>query len=220
MPLIDFQNVTVAAYGKTLLENISLSVEQGQRVVLRGKSGSGKSTILKCLMGLHEPLSGEILFKDQVLHQDGIRVIRTQAAWIGQEPVLGAETVREAMLLPFRFKAHHREKPPGREELISSLAAMGLTEELLERDCQRISGGEKQRIALARGLLLGKSLFLCDEVTSALDAESREAVMTALSKPGITVFSVAHDPEWINWSNTVYRVESGKIAGVVHHGRD
>ena len=111
-----------------------------------------------------------------------IAEIRRCAAYIGQEPVLGAETVRDALLLPFQFKAHRASKPP-EPKLVEALRLLHLPEAILNQDCSRVSGGEKQRIALARGLLLGKSLYLLDEVTSALDTESKQAVFDVFADP-------------------------------------
>lgn len=211
-PLIRFDHITVVAHGKTLLDGLDFALEPGAKAVLRGRSGSGKSTVLKALLGLYPLAGGAILFQGQPLTPATARAIRVSAAYIGQEPVLGGESVREALLLPFRFKAH-RGHAPDEARIVATLEALRLSAALLDQSCQRVSGGEKQRIALARALLLDKSLYLLDEVTSALDPESKQAVFAVLDEPGLTVLSVAHDPDWIARCGIVYELENGRLAG-------
>ena len=206
-PLIQFDRVGVSIHGKVILAGISFDLNAGDKAVFRGKSGAGKSTVLKTLLGLY-PFGGTVSFLGKPLDKSVIAEIRRCAAYIGQEPVLGAETVRDALLLPFQFKAHSGNKP-SESKLIEALRTLHLPEAILSQDCSRVSGGEKQRIALARGLLLGKSLYLLDEVTSALDVESKQAVFDVFADPRLTVLSVAHDPDWIHRCGRVFDLEAG-----------
>ena len=208
--MIRFHRVTVAVRKKTLLHDISFSLDAGEKAVLRGRSGSGKSTLLESLLGLYPLTDGVITFRGQIMGPATIKTIRGSVAYISQEPILGAETVRDALLLPFRFKAH-RGHVPAEPQLIEKLHTLHLPADILDQPCVSISGGEKQRVALARALLLEKSLYLLDEVTSALDRESREAVFAMLSDPGITVLSVAHDPEWITRCGVILDLEEGRL---------
>ena len=120
------------------------------------------------------------------------------------------------MLLPFKFKAH-REAYPSDSQLIEALHRLKLDPSIFKQECSRISGGEKQRIALARGLLLGKSLYLLDEVTSALDIESKSAVFEVFSDPQLTVLSIAHDSDWLKRCSTILELDAGQLVKV-HHG--
>lgn len=130
---------------------------------------------------------------------------------------MGAESVREALLLPFQFKSH-RDHKPAEARLREVLERLRLPEDILSRNSNRISGGEKQRIALARGLLLGKRLYLLDEVTSALDEESKRAVFDVFSDPSLTVLSVAHDPEWLERCDIVFELDAGRLTEVKRNG--
>ena len=215
-PLIQFDRVGVSIRGKAILTGISFALNAGDKAVFRGKSGAGKSTVLKTLLGLY-PFGGTVCFQGKPLDKLVIAEIRRCAAYIGQEPVLGAETVREALLLPFQFKAHSGNKP-SEAKLIEALRTLHLPEALLSQDCSRVSGGEKQRIALARGLLLGKSLYLLDEVTSALDTESKQAVFDVFADPRLTVLSVAHDPDWVVRCGRVFDLEAGHLTEEGQHG--
>lgn len=209
-PAIRFDRVTVDVRGKTLLRNVSFVLNTGEKAVLVGRSGAGKSTILNTLLGLHRVTEGGISFSGQPLNATTLRTIRSSVAYIGQEPILGGDTVREALLLPFRFKSH-RGHAPTESQLIERLQALDLPASILDQPCAKISGGEKQCIALARALLLGKKVYLLDEVTSAVDTESKKVVMDILSGSGLTVLSVAHDPEWISRCEVVLELDRGHL---------
>ena len=214
---IRFDRVSVSVHGKPILTDLSFALESGEKAVLRGRSGSGKSTVLKTLLGLYPLSGGGILFEDRPFDPATVQIIRRHAAYIGQEPVLGAETVREALTLPFQFKAH-RDRRPSERQLTDALRRLHLAPDILERECRRVSGGEKQRIAIARALLLGKNLYLLDEVTSALDAESKGAVLEVFADPGFTVLSVAHDFDWIARCDAVLELDGGRLARILRDG--
>ena len=209
-PIIRFDQVSVIAREKTILSNISFALYPGEKAALCGKSGSGKSSVLKTLLGLHTLKKGMVYFQEQALTPASVQVIRSCTAYIGQEPMLGADTVRAALLLPFQFKAH-RDHKPTEAQLIAVLQRLQLPAAILRQESSRISGGEKQRIALARGLLLGKKLYLLDEVTSALDEGSKQAVFEVFSDPELTVLSVAHDPEWLARCTVIYELDAGRM---------
>ncbi|PZN70851.1 MAG: ABC transporter ATP-binding protein [Candidatus Methylumidiphilus alinenensis] len=217
LPLIQFDQVGVSIHGKAILAGISFDMNAGDKAVFRGKSGAGKSTVLKTLLGLYPLARGTVHFQGKPLDKSVIAEIRRCAAYIGQEPVLGAETVRDALLLPFQFKAHSGNKP-SETTMIKALRTLHLPETILSQDCSRVSGGEKQRIALARGLLLGKSLYLLDEVTSALDVESKQAVFDVFADPKLTVLSVAHDSDWVALCGRVFDLEGGNITEEKRNG--
>ncbi len=216
-PIIRFEHVSVIVREKTLLYDINFVLFPGEKAVLCGKSGSGKSSVLRTMLGLHAIKSGAVYFQEQALTSASVQTIRSCTAYIGQEPMLGAESVREALLLPFQFKAHREHRPTDRQ-LIEVLQRLQLPETILSRESSRISGGEKQRIALARGLLLGKKLYLLDEVTSALDSESKRVVFDVFSDPHLTVLSVAHDPEWMSRCGIVIELEAGRLTQVKRNG--
>lgn len=208
--MICFDRATVTVGSRTLLSAISFSVNAGDKVALCGPSGSGKSTVLNTLLGIHPLASGSIYFNGLALNPETVKRLRSDCAYIGQEPVLGAETVYDALLLPFQFKAH-RQHCPSRQQLLAILEQLRLPAKLMNQPCGSLSGGEKQRIALARGLLLGKKLFLLDEVTSALDYASQQAVLAVCFSPALTVLSVTHDREWLSHCHRVLTLNEGVL---------
>jgi len=185
--------------------------------MLSGKSGAGKSSVLRTLLGMHTIKSGMVYFQGQALSAQTVQAIRSCTAYIGQEPILGAENVRDAMLLPFQFHAH-RHRQPSETEILEVLQRLKLPPEILQRESQRVSGGEKQRIALARSLLLGKTVYLLDEVTSALDSDSKQAVFEVFAEHDFTVLAVSHDPEWSQRCDRIFEIESGTMTEVNAHG--
>ena len=195
--MIFFNSIRLTAHRQPLLEDATLCINLADKVVVRGASGSGKSSLLKCAVGLFPIQAGSVTVDGLELTSTTANDIRRRIAYIGQEPVLGAETVLEALHLPFTFKSH-RDRKPSVQTVSELLERLHLPESILHQPCKRISGGEKQRIAIARALLLDKNIFLADEITSALDPGSRKAVMTELFRPDITLLSVSHDPEWIS----------------------
>ncbi len=211
--MITYKNISLQVHRQTLLENTSLQIGPGDKVVIRGASGSGKSSLLKCAVGALPMAGGSVRVDGTELSAKTASDIRSRIAFIGQEPVLGAESVRDALLLPFTFKAHHGMVPT-EEKIFQHLKRLHLSMDILDKPCTRISGGEKQRIAILRALLLNKTIFIADEVTSALDPESRTAVMEELFQPGITLLSVSHDPEWINACERVVEISNHQLMEV------
>ena len=208
--MILYENIIIQVHRKTLLKDVSLRVLNGEKLVIRGPSGCGKSSLLKSAVGALPFVSGSIRVDQIELTAQTVAEIRSRIAFIGQEPVLGAERVREALFLPFTFKAH-RENKPTDEQVAQLLERLHLSTDILDKPCNRISGGEKQRIAILRALLLKKNIFLTDEVTSALDPASRTAVMAELFRSEITLLSVSHDPEWIDACERIVEIADHKL---------
>ncbi len=210
--MIRFENITLKVQQQLLLDDVTLRISAGDKVVVRGTSGCGKSSLLKCAVGAIPLSSGSVRIEGMELTAESVAQIRARIAFIGQEPMLGAERVREAILLPFSFAAH-RHNPPSDERIFELLERLHLSTDILNKLCKRISGGEKQRIAILRALLLDKSIFFVDEVTSALDPQSRTAVMAELFRSATTLLSVSHDPEWISACGRIVEIQNHQLVG-------
>jgi putative ABC transport system ATP-binding protein len=215
--MIRLEDLTVCFGELTLLDRVSMVIAPSEKIVIQGESGSGKTTLLKALVGAAAIVSGSVFFNGEPLTPDTVAGIRQSVAYIGQEPVLGADTVEDALLLPFSFKSH-RGRRPADERIGDVLDAFRLGRSLLGRTCATLSGGQKQRIAIARAALLGKTVYLVDEVTSALDLTNKSAVMDHLLIPAHTVVSVSHDPDWIERCDRVVRLHAGRLLEDPGHG--
>lgn len=215
-PLLQFDNVTVRRGGKPILQELSFSLFPGEKVALTGPSGAGKSSVLYLLLGFLQPADGTIYFKGEPYCASIVQRIRSTTATVLQEPVAGGATVRESLLFPFSYK-HNRSDLPDEHTISSTLESLGLSTAMLKHPVAEISGGEKQRIALARALLLRRDILLFDEITSALDDVAKSNVYELLNRQQYTVLSVTHDPGWITRCDRVIRLESGRAAGTSVH---
>ncbi len=211
--MVRFDSVTVQYKEKPIIKNISFSVEENERIALYGKSGSGKSTILTTIVGAHIPVLGTVYFNGEALSSGNILQVRRAVSFIGQEPALGAEMIRDALLLPFSYRIN-RAKIPQEGRIIETLEKLHLDPDILNRNSSVVSGGEKQRIAIARALLQDKNVFLVDEITSALDIESKKAVLDLFTKGELTLISVSHDPDWFGICSRFIKLEDGEIIDI------
>jgi putative ABC transport system ATP-binding protein len=211
--MVRFEEVTIEYDGKPIIKDVSFHIHKNEKAVIYGKSGSGKSTILTTTVGAHIPSGGKVYFNGETVNSNNILQIRRAVAFIGQEPVLGAEKIRESLLLPFTYRVNRGKIPPD-DKIARILQELHLKEDILQKDAAVVSGGEKQRIAVARALLQEKRICLLDEVTSALDPESKYAVLELFRKDGYTIISVSHDPDWFKTCSTFIKVENGKISRI------
>lgn len=207
--MIRFENISIQTQGHLILDRVSFEIQHGEKAIFFGPSGSGKTTILMALIGGIVPTSGAVWFMEEELTSRNLPQLRQTVAFIGQEPVLGAAGVRESLLLPFSFRAN-RNRAPSEQQIQQALDKVLLQPAILSKQTSVLSGGEKQRLAVARAMLLGKTTFVLDEITSALDPQSRQAVMSCFRQSDITLVSVSHDPEWIALGTRFFKVEQGR----------
>ena len=172
---LSLQKTGLSFDDKTLLTEVSLTIDQGDFIVIRGASGSGKSSFLRLLNRLGEPSSGSISIDGQSLAETEVTSYRRRVGYVQQTPILISGNVHDNLTLPFRYKSPTSEAPD-RSKLESDLADFNLTDVKLDDAADNLSVGQKQRIALIRTLLTKPDVILCDEPTSALDPESRTIV--------------------------------------------
>jgi len=211
--MIKFDNVTVRKKNHILLAGVSFEACRGEKICFCGKSGSGKTTLLTTIVGAHIPAAGTVCFKNRPLSSKNILSVRQSVSYIGQEPVLGAHRVLDALMLPFTYRANKHSTPPS-ERINGVLEQLHLDAAILDKETNVISGGEKQRVAIARALLLGKTVFIADEITAGLDAQSKNAVLGLFRDAACTIVSVSHDPAWFGLCSRFYFLDRGRIVSV------
>lgn len=204
--MIEFENVTFVYDGKTLFERLNISISAGEKVVVAGPSGGGKSTLLNCIMGFTEPSGGVVRVDGLPVRESTIPGIRSLIAWVPQEFTLPYEYVNEMVDAIFSLRANRRRKP-GEGEVVAVFARLGLTPEIYRKRLAEISGGQRQRIMLGIAALLDKEILLLDEPTSALDRESVLQVIGFLKgMTGKTVVAVSHDAQFIGAFDRIIRM--------------
>jgi putative ABC transport system ATP-binding protein len=180
-----------------ILADITATVERGGALTLVGPSGSGKSSLLRCLNRLEEPSSGRVVFAGRSITEWDPRELRRRAALVLQTPVLFEGTIRDN--LSIRAAGVALDFSDGR--LRETLAEVGLDGGMLDREASTLSGGEKQRVTIARALLREPQALLLDEPTSALDPPNATLVVETVGRlrttRRLTIVVVTHSPELV-----------------------
>lgn len=178
-----------------VLRGFSLALGPGEKALLTGPSGCGKSTVLRCFLGFVVPEAGSVHIEDKELTPVSVWPLRRRIAYVAQEPDLGTGTAMEALERPFHYRANAALRG-NLDRVLEWFERFRLGRDLLRKDVGDLSGGEKQRIALISAILLDRPVFLLDEITSALDRASQQAVSDYFrGREDATVLVVAHDPE-------------------------
>ena len=214
---IKFQNVNFS-YEKDevqTLYSINLEFEGGKMTSLVGHSGSGKSTIMNLIPRFYDIQSGEIFIDDQLISKLTINSLREQVSMVSQETTLFDDTIKNNIKYARENatddEIYHVAKSSFCEEFISNLP--NKYETLIGENGVRLSGGEKQRLSIARAMLKKSSVILLDEATSSLDSETETKIQEALNilTKNKTTIVIAHRLSTILNSNNIYLIDSGKI---------
>ncbi|MFB6625603.1 ABC transporter ATP-binding protein [Streptomyces sp. NPDC056374] len=208
---------------RTALTGATLTAEPGSACAVVGPSGSGKTTLLRVLAGLHPAHTGHLALDGQPLAARARRRTRQQQRRIQLVPqnpldaLNPRRTVAQQLARPLRL---HTDLPEhamaGR--ITELLSQVGLTAGHADRYPAELSGGQRQRVSIARALAAGPDILLCDEVTSALDADTATGVMDLLARlreaHGMTLVVVSHDHRLVaHYTDTVHALEAGQITG-------
>jgi ABC-type bacteriocin/lantibiotic exporter with double-glycine peptidase domain len=187
---------------------VNLSIREGETVVLYGVSGIGKSSLLNLIAGVSQPITG------------AVRIDRRSVAYVPQEIPLLDDSIRNNLLFGLPKKSD--------EELMSALAAAMLDEFVATQPLgldtsigdngALFSGGQRQRLGLARAILRGSQLLLLDEATSALDEENENQILENLSASGMALLIVTHRANAQQYADRVFRLEEGSLVEDLSRG--
>ncbi len=217
---ISFEDVTFG-YGTSdtnALKNISLTIESGKTVAFVGPSGSGKSTTIKLIVGLYHPNSGSVKFNGISGKEIDLIALRNRIGLVAQETQLFAGTIRENLLFV---------KPTATDEECIEALTSASANTLIDRGGKgldtkigegglKLSGGEKQRLAIARALLRNPDILIFDEATSSLDSITEEQITKTIKDvermhPELIRILVAHRLSTVMHADTIYVLEKGKL---------
>jgi ATP-binding cassette subfamily B protein RaxB len=198
-----------------VIKNIDLTIPPGEIVVLTGPSGGGKSTLLKIMMGLHDPTWGEVQLGGIGLNRTGKDRFRSDIGCVLQDDALFAGSLAEniAFFDP-QIDMDRVRDAAAQAEVLADIQAMPMSFETLVGDMgSALSGGQKQRVLLARALYKRPAMLFLDESTSNLDLSSEEAVMRTIMKLPITRVISAHRPTILSIIPRVIEIGDGMIRG-------
>jgi cell division transport system ATP-binding protein len=202
--------------GKTALQSVSFALESGEMAFLTGRSGAGKSTLLKLIPAIERPTSGAVIVNGQnvgALKRGAIPYLRRNIGLVFQDQkLLYDRNVYDNVTLPLAFSGQPSQEAARRAR--AALDKVGLLAREKSNPIE-LSGGEQQRLAIARAVVNRPALLVADEPTANLDAESAAKVVdifVAFNQVGVTVLIATHDQGLIErYGKRVLRLEEGKI---------
>lgn len=221
---LEFRDVTFGyGAGRPLLTGLSFTVAPGTTVALVGASGAGKSSVLRLLYRFYDVQGGAILLDGKDLRTLTLDSVRQRIAVVPQDPVLFNDTVA------YNIRYGRPDATDAEVEAAARMAAMHETiqgfpmgyESLVGERGLKLSGGEKQRLAVARALLKNPTVLVCDEATSAVDSQTEATVLDALrtvQQKGITTVVVAHRLSTVMAADQILVLDGGRVAEAgTHH---
>lgn len=222
-PLLQLEQLTSVRPGPqnhplTVLSAVSCSFRQGELTALIGPSGSGKSSLIRLINRLDDPLQGQILLEGQDIRELAPPLLRQRIGMMLQKAHLFEGTVLDNLQQPFRY----RKKPlPGPDDphITRCLTLARLTPDFLQRDARTLSGGEQQRVSLARTLISQPQALLLDEPTSALDRPTTDSLGQTLQElcrsEQLAIILVTHDLRLAERiSDQLLYMEQGRIVEI------
>jgi subfamily B ATP-binding cassette protein MsbA len=213
---IRFDNVSFSYGEKNVLHNINLSIQPGQLVALVGRTGSGKTSLANLLLRFYDPTEGAVLIGGADLRSVSSRELRANIAVVSQETLLFNDTIRNNIALG---------RPGATNAEIEQAAKHAYAHDFITQDKERgyetpvgergvnVSGGQRQRLAIARAVLKNAPILILDEATNALDTESERIVQAAIEElmQGRTTICIAHRLSTIQRADLIVVLENGRI---------
>ncbi|MEZ0226356.1 MAG: type I secretion system permease/ATPase [Alphaproteobacteria bacterium] len=201
--------------GRPVLQNVSLNIQPGDKVAVVGRIGSGKSTLIKLIVGFYEPTRGTILVDDADLRQIDPADLRRNIAYMGQDTALMSGTLRDNIVMG---------RPAATDEDVLRVATLAGVHDFVRRHPmgydapvgergEGLSGGQRQAVALARTLMMDTPVLILDEPTNAMDAGTEERILTNIEEhaKNKTLIVVTHKPSLLRLVNRVIVMDGGRV---------
>ncbi len=220
---IQFEDVSFSYTKKRAIRNVQLNIKPGEKIALVGHSGSGKSTLVKLLYRLYDVQKGKILIDSTPIEKYDIEFLRSEMSVVPQEAILFDESIFENI----KFS-----KPKAKKNEVFAAIKKSQLDTIIKNFPQnehtivgergvKLSGGEKQRVSIARAILANKKILVLDEATSALDSETEFSIQKALQKllKGKTAIIIAHRLSTIMNVDRIIVLDKGKIVEIGSHSQ-
>jgi putative ABC transport system ATP-binding protein len=217
MDLLELKNITKMYGPLAALKEVTMNVQQGEHLAIMGPSGSGKTTLMNIIGAMDKPTTGEVILEGNDISRESeaaLNIIRRDKIGLifQQFHLVSYLSAVENVMV-----AQYYHSLPDEQEALEALARVGLAERAKHRPAQ-LSGGEQQRVCIARALINYPSLILADEPTGNLDEANERLVMDIFKRlhaEGTTIIVVTHDPEVAEEAQRTIVLEHGKIARIV-----
>lgn len=192
MSLIEFSNINLKYEDKTIFKDFNLSIEEGEKVIILGKSGNGKSSLIKMLLGFQSFDSGSIIYNNKIVLDSDFRNLRNNFAYVNQDVTLRQGNVRGVLkeISEFSNNTYNGDF----DDKLADYFDFSVS--LLDKNVEELSGGERQRLGIIIAIMLDRPIFLLDEVTSSLDRALKEKTVSYFAESRKTVISISHDSQW------------------------
>ncbi|WP_106448934.1 energy-coupling factor ABC transporter ATP-binding protein [Trichococcus alkaliphilus] len=215
--IIELRNVTFSYSeedARPALNNVSLTIQQGEWIAIIGPNGSGKSTLAKTINGLIEANSGEVIIEGIPLNAETVWDVRKKIGMVFQNPdnQFVGSTVQDDVAFGLENVGVPREEMVKR--VADAVAAVNMAD-FMDKEPARLSGGQKQRVAIAGIVALSPDIIILDEATTMLDPEGRHEVIETIQeikeKENLTVISITHDIDEAAKANRIFVMEAGQL---------
>lgn len=192
--MFKLEHITKQFSDQYVLLDFSFEILQCEKIIVSGRSGIGKTTLFRLLLGFEQPDNGNLFFEDQLLTETNIWDLRRRVAYVSQDLNIGRGNLQAFFNETLSLKANINHKTDSLSRLTELMAYFELPDSLLLKNIEELSGGEKQRVAIINALLLKRNIFFLDEITSALDKSLKIKVLDYfLLNPDFTVLLISHD---------------------------
>jgi energy-coupling factor transport system ATP-binding protein len=218
--IIELRNVTFSYSeedARPALNNVSLTIKQGEWIAIIGPNGSGKSTLAKTINGLIEANSGEVIIEGVALNAETVWDVRKKIGMVFQNPdnQFVGSTVQDDVAFGLENVGIPREEMVKR--VADAVAAVNMAN-FMDKEPARLSGGQKQRVAIAGIVALSPDIIILDEATTMLDPEGRHEVIETIQeikeKENLTVISITHDIDEAAKANRIFVMEAGQLTRI------
>ncbi len=200
--MISFESVSHDIGNTRIFSALSLCVNKNEKVLILGKSGLGKTSLFRLILGFEQPESGQIQVNGLDLNKNHIHQIRQQIFYLSQDIDLKDGVILGLLTDIWEFNFSNQLS---REKLNKQLSFLELSPDILEKRTRDLSGGERQRIGLLIGFLLDRPIWLLDEPTSALDDAMKKKIANHILSLEKTCIIISHDHGWQD--NSTIRIE-------------